>query len=543
MKTENLQTEVYMTTEHRQNRKAKVSFASTFNKVLVSTLILTSVASGLAVPTTAYANTTVDTTSNISINYDSSVESAVYNLQQTLTFIQGMLDSGLVDTDMLTNLASEVLTLTDAVNTSGKSASNEVIDIIAEVETTIGKLKPTSNNKDGINRVNAAVVSFKNFVDTGNLEVTIEKASTDTYAAKATTTKATYPTKFTDIKSGSTYYTAVTYLAKKGAIGGYKDSTYKASTKMTNAKFLCILARTIDSKAPRAVKGNDYDLKTMNYAAKLGLFKASELKAENYHKALSKQDMALWASRALEIVEGKDIAHITNVTSLISDYSTISSKYQDAVKDMYSEGIITSTKFSPKSGVSRGTVATVIARVSNAKYRKDMSKVDIKKPSEQADDGTFKGTVVKYNDANRGLVHDGMVWQTKSGSKIKVKSLFIGEGGWTVEIPGYGQGKEFGGKVDFYTGMSRGSAGSLKEGLDGVIWNGDDTYNNQKLYAAKSQKDGATYVFFSEQWKALKTMESMDTWGIKNPSNGQKSGLFMVFYKEFNDWVWTGPNI
>lgn len=545
MKTENLQSDVYMTTEHTKNRKAKVSFATTFNKVLVSTLILTSIAGGLAVPTDAYASTnTVDTTSNISINYESSVESAVYNLQQTLTSIQGMLDSGLVDTDMLTNLASEVLTLTDAVSTSGKSASNEVIDIIAEIETTIGKLTPTTKNRDGINRVNAAVVSFKNFVDTGNLEVTIEKTSADTYAAKATTTtKAKYPTSFTDVKKDSTYYTAVTYLAKKGAVGGYKDSTYKVSTKMTNSKFLCILVRAIDSKAPKATKGNDYDAKTMNYVAKLGLFKASELKAENYHKALSKQDMALWASRALEIVEGKDIAHIENVTSLISDYSTIGSKYQDAVKDMYSEGIITSTKFSPKSGVSRGTVATVIARVSNSKYRKDMSKVDIKKPSEQADDGTFKGTVVKYNDSNRGLVHDGMLWQTKSGSKIKVKSLFIGEGGWTVEIPGYGQGKEFGGKVDFYTGMSRGNAGPLKEGLDGVIWNGDDTYNNQKLYAAKSQKDGATYVFFSEQWKALKTMESMDTWGIKNPSNGQKSGLFMVFYKEFNDWVWTGPNI
>lgn len=382
-----------------------------------------------------------------------------------------------------------------------------------------------------------------------NEQPTATPIVTDTVTPSSTVTptpkpkKAKYPTSFTDVKKDDTYYTAVSYLAKKGAIGGYKDGAYKVSTKMTNSKFLCILVRAIDSKAPRAVKGNDYDQKTMNYAAKLGLFKNSELKVENYHKALTKQDMALWASRALEIVEGKDIAHITNVSALISDYSSIDSKYQDAVKDMYSEGIITSTKFSPKSGVSRGTVATVIARVTNAKYRKDMSKVDIKKPSEQADDGAFKGTVVKYNDSARGLIHDGMYWQNKEGKKIEVKSLFIGEDDWKIEVPGYGQGKAFGGKVDFYTGMARGSAGALKVGELGDVWHGDDTYMNQKLYSAKSQKDGATYVYFSEQWKAIKTRESLNTSGIKNPKNGQKSGLFMVFYEEFNDWVWTGPNI
>ena len=359
-----------------------------------------------------------------------------------------------------------------------------------------------------------------------------------------TTTAKTYAAKFTDVTSKTTNYKYIKYLTDAGALGGYKDGKFKPATKMTNSKFICILVRAIDKNAPRATKGNDYDQKTMNYAAKIGLFKENELKPENYSKTLTKQDMALWAARAMEIASGKENQEIVGVTGLISDYSKIGSKYQEAVKDVYSSGIITSAKFSPTSTVTRSTASVVIARVAKASYRKDMSKVKIPTASEQADNGAYKGTVVKYNDANRGLVHDGMKWQMKDGSKITIKSLFIGEGGWKIEIPGYGQGKAFGGKVDFYTGMARGDAGALKVGELGVIWNGDDTYMNQKLYSAKSPKDGATYVYFSEQWKALADREiSEANKTVKNPKDGQIHGYFTRYSSKFDMWIFDGPDI
>lgn len=529
MKTENLQTEVYMTTEHRKNKKAKVTFATTLNKVIVNALILTSLAGGLAVPTNAYASTnTVDTTSNISINYDSSVESAVYNLQQTLTLIQGMLDSGLVDTDMLTNLASEVLTLTDAVNTSGKSASNEVIDIIAEVETTIGKLTPTTKNRDGINRVNAAVVSFKNFVDTGILEVTIEKTSADTYAAKATTTKATtkatYPTKFTDIKSGSTYYTAVTYLAKKGVIGGYKDSTYKASTKMTNSKFICMLVRTVNAKASRAVKGNDYSAKLMEEALTIGILKKYELSKENYNKPMTKADMALWVSRALEYMN-EDTEEIKRISNLIADYKAVEalgSKYADAVKILVSEGIVTldkDNKLNPKSGVSRGSAAVILARVSEAKYRKDMSKIII--PMHETTDR--KVQTLKWSDKNRPLPQAGDTFIDKKSKKTVLTSIWVnGE----KEIIGYGQNIQ-----DLYGNMMNG----LKAGELGGSVDGDNRYLGSPYLI-----DEATGVgYFQKDWLTIATYEDSLTLKVKNPKEGQVVG-WTKFYKKYG-WVFMGP--
>ncbi len=102
-----------------------------------------------------------------------------------------------------------------------------------------------------------------------------------------TTTKKTYATKFTDVTSKTTNYKYIKYLTDAGALGGYKDGKFKPATKMTNSKYICILVRAIDPKAPRATKGNDYDVKTMNYAAKIGLFKENELKPENYSKTLT----------------------------------------------------------------------------------------------------------------------------------------------------------------------------------------------------------------------------------------------------------------
>lgn len=416
--------------------------------------------------------------------------------------------------------------------------------IIISITASSSIIAPARVTATTVNTISSGI----DYIDSSNVtptptEKTLSETAPVVTAAKATTTTKTYATKFSDVTSKTTNYKYIKYLMDAGTLGGYKDGKFKPDTKMTNSKFICILVRAIDKKAPRATKGDDYDIKTMNYAAKIGLFKDKELSVKDYDKSLTKQDMALWAARAMEIVSGKDNVEISGVNNLISDYSKIGSKYQDSVKDVYSAGVITSSTFSPTSTVTRSTASVVIARVAKSSFRADMSKVKIPTPSEQADEGTFKGDVVKYNDANRGLVHDGMVWQTKSGSKIKIKSLFIGEGAWKVEIPGYGQGKAFGGKVDFYTGMSRGSAGPLKVGEFGDVWNGDNTYGNQKLYSAKSPKDGATYVYFKSQWDAIADREiSEASKKVKNPKNGEIYGYFCRYSSKFDMWVFDGPS-
>lgn len=518
-------------------------------KLQIGAVILASFAGGVA-PVTAQAATSNPTVGNtITVNYESNIKNMLYDINSTVDAINVMVEKGLVTNDILTALSEQLMQLSTVIGVEG--ASEDVLTTLTNVKNVFKNVVKTEENAKGYNRVETAL----NIVDTLKnintptstpVQTPTEKTLSETApivdAAKATT-KKTYATKFTDVTSKTTNYKYIKYLTDAGALGGYKDGKFKPATKMTNSKYICILVRAIDPKAPRATKGNDYDVKTMNYAAKIGLFKENELAAKDYGKVLTKQDMALWAARAMEIKSGKKNVEISDVSNLISDYSKIDSKYKNAVKDVYSAGIISSSKFSPTSTVTRSTASVVIARVAKASYRKDMSKVDIPTSSESADKGAYKGQVVKYNDANRGLVHDGMVWQNKAGKKITIKSLFIGEGNWKIEIPGYGQGKTFGGKVDFYTGMRMGdTTDTLKEGMTGTIWNGDDTYMAQKLYSAKSPKDGATYVYFSEQWKALRDYEYGKTYSIKNPKDGDVSSYFYVYSAKYQDWVWQGPN-
>lgn len=249
----------------------------------------------------------------------------------------------------------------------------------------------------------------------------------------------TYPTTFKDIKKGSTYYTAVTYLAKKGCIGGYKDGNFKATTNITNAKFITILMRAINPKLSRATKGTDYSAAVLKEAAKLGIYKASELTAENYNSSLTRKNMVLWVSRALEY-KGEDVKVLLNVENLISDFESISdAKYQEAVKEVYSAGIVANEKFSANSKVTRGTAVTVILKTVSSSYRRDMSKVKI--PTDNEAGQNASATTLQATDKNRGLAHIGDTWVAKDGKKTKLTGItFDYAKGLKVEVPGYGQG-------------------------------------------------------------------------------------------------------
>ena len=343
--------------------------------------------------------------------------------------------------------------------------------------------------------------------------------------------KATYPTSFTDVKKGSTYYTSVTALAKKGAIGGYKDGKFKVSTKITNAKFIGILMRTIDPKLSRATKGKDYDNKALEAAYKAGIIKSSEMDIDNYGKALTRQDMVLYLSRALEYLE-KDVVIIQDISNIIPDFDKVGdAKYEEAVKELYSAGIFTGTaktyEFKPTATVGRGTAVNTILKVVETKYRKNMSKVTIPSTTTEA----RETRILMWNDKDRGLAKIGDTWQAKDGKKTILKGI-----DWNgTTVPGYAQG------IDLYSGMVSDGGVTLKVGSNGGFYHRDTTYSGQELLQAKSHK-GVTFTYFRDQWLAINSVEQGIASKIKNPKHKQyaEGTHFMQWYDGVG-WCWIGP--
>lgn len=391
-------------------------------------------------------------------------------------------------------------------------------------------LAPIKATATTVDTVSTATESTDSNIDTVTPTATPAPTATPTVTPTPKATKATYPTTFKDIKKGSTYYTAVTYLAKKGAIGGYADGNFKAKTNITNAKFVGMLMRAINPKLSRATKGSDYTAAIMKEGAKLGIYKSSELTAENYNSALTRKNMVLWVSRALEYMD-EDVKVLMNVENLMTDYESISdTKYQTAAKEVYSAGIVTSKTFSQNNKVTRGTAVTVIYKLANTKARTNMSKVAIPTDNEAGQDAT--AVTIKATGKNRGLAHIGDTWVAKSGTKTKLTGITWAK----TEVPGYGQG------IDLYTGLVYGDS-TLKNGDTGDIWNGDSTYMAEPFTVAKDSVNKKTFAYFRTQWVAIKSYESNKSDSIKSPKNGQMCGYFTQYNKSLDMWIWIGPSI
>jgi len=316
-------------------------------------------------------------------------------------------------------------------------------------------------------------------------------------------------------------------LAKKGVIGGYKDGNFKASTNITNAKFVCMLMRAVNPKLSRATKGNDYSKSIMEEAFKIGVVKADELKAENYDKSMTKKDMALWTSRALSIVLKENTDMIYGIDRLIPDYSKIGSKYQESVKIVYSEGIITGSSdyaFNPSAKVTRGSAVTAIYRVVNAKARKDMSKVKI--PVQAVE--TRDVMTLKWSDKNRPLPIPGDTFIDKNGTKTVLKGITVN--GYTLI---YSKVK------DLYGNMAYADGSVVKNGTYGGTWNGDGRYIGSEYIIDK--KTGVGY--FQRDWLLVAEYESKLADKVKNPKAGDRAGFWTVWNAEVfgGSWEWEGP--
>lgn len=365
------------------------------------------------------------------------------------------------------------------------------------------------------------------FADTTTVDTT---TTTTEVTATPAPSVAPAPKTFTDIKKGKKYYTAVTKLAKKGAIGGYKDGSFKPKVKITNSKFISILMRSMYKNLPRATAGQDYDATVVKVAFKKGIIKPSELSPDDFNKSLTRGNMALWLTRTIEVYTGNDcLAHLNDVENLISDYSSIPSKYQDEVLELYSEGIVTSKSFKYSGKVTRGTAVTYILKAVTPKYRKDMSKVKI--PDEKP--ATRESITIKWSDKSKTkLPHAGDTFIDKNGKKTKLTSFW-----WKGhEIVGVEQGVQ-----DLYGNYAYPDGAVVKEGEFGIDW---DSPNYEYLGSEYVIDDKTGIGLWSVTWKCVADYYMTKAQKVKNPKKGDTYGPYdwCVYTDAFGGgWEWTGP--
>ena len=368
--------EIWMETTHGRKSKCKTEFKAVFNKVLISTLVLTTV---LGTTTPAFAasvgNSDAVPHNQITQQYGISVEQSIQELKNTINTINAMKIRGTVSEATLKTLAHQLYSLETAVRASDAGVTAEVKDIIINAESAIKYLDNAGDAKIAI-----AVVKANLGIDS----VTVVN--------KQATVK---PKGFHDVPTSSWAYKNIMLCVEHGAIAGTKapDANgmgyFSPTTNVTLGQFLTVLTRLLaedylDGNAYSTSKGYHWAYGAFVAAVDSGIINGNDFKSDNasLDQALSREDMAYLLVRAAD-VKGENLEILPRVETMMKDYNSISADRKEAVKQAYSNGLIAGYSdgtFSPEKFMNREQMATVVCRLMEYQPRGTVTVPDDTKP-------------------------------------------------------------------------------------------------------------------------------------------------------------------
>ena len=363
----NTKQEIVMETTHGRREKCKTEFKAVINKVLVTGLILTTLMSGTIMPAYAASNYQVSVGNNVGVTqqYGVSVQSEIQNIRNTIQAINVMRENGFVTDSMLQKLASQLYSLDRAVDISGTNATAEVLSIVSEAENVIKGLDNTAS-------VEAAIIVLKSKYG----------ANEESYSANNKEAHVAI-TSFSDIGPSHWAYKDVMIIANKGIIAGTTApvngvGTYNPSGNVTVGEFLTLSTRLVASDKIQD-EGNFAHWAVPYYMAAIdaGLITPQQFACtpEVLNAPMTREDMAMVLVNIAK-ANGETLKSTPGIEQNISDYSKVGVFKRDAVKQAYSNGLITgkdtSGRFDPTGVLTRAEVATVFCRVMNYTKRPDV---------------------------------------------------------------------------------------------------------------------------------------------------------------------------
>lgn len=405
------QKEIWMETTHGRKSKCKTEFKAVVNKVLVSTLILTTIL-GTTTPAFAASLPNSTPTNNATITqtyeYGVSVENAISSIKNTIAAVNNLKAKGMVSDFILQDLATQLYNLDKAVMANGGKVTNDVKLVIQSAEDAIKGL----SNAD---KVQVAIAVVK--ADLGIDSVTVQNKEA---ALKS----------FSDVPSNHWAHTPIMKMVAQGLFAGTTQpdangvGTFSPNSPMTRAQFVTVVTRYLyaDELAeldkeygkPDVWFEHNYEVAVDN-----GIIKESEFAMSEMNVAMSRQEMAMVLVRAA----GEKGEHAEKLihTQRIADYDTIGGYYKDYVRECYSMGMICGTDskgtFNPNGTLNRAQAATVLYRLVDASSRQ---KVDLSTPQAEVQQQAGAITIKEGQPSSRPA-KAGDTYVKADGTKVVLK--------------------------------------------------------------------------------------------------------------------------
>ena len=439
--------EIWMETTHGRKSKCKTEFKAVVNKVLVSTLILTTVL-GTTMPAYA-ANVDSNTIYNgngitISREYNISVESAISNIKNTIEEINFMKSKGAVSQAILKELASELNSLERAVMANGGRVSDKVKVVIADAEKAITGVK---NNTEAL----AALAVVKANLGIDSITVVNNEAAINNLKGFRDVVKG-------DPNKAGWAYDAIMKMVDKGLFAGTEKpdangyGLFSPNSPMTRAQFVTVVTRYLYDADLQAIADEHKDSGvwySANYevAVDHGLITEREFAEEDMNVAMTRQEMAMVLVRAADELGQHPKQLISPLR--IADYNTIGGYYKDYVQECYSMGMICGTDakgtFAPMGTLTRAQAATVLYRLVAPETRQAVD-FSIPTQSSKATQGVM--TIYEGKETSRPA-KAGDIFVKADGTKVVLK---VGPNGILGEGQGVAPDRNLKGQSAWWTG-------------------------------------------------------------------------------------------
>lgn len=268
-----------------------------------------------------------------------------------------------------------------ATNNVKKSADIESIKINL-------KSANSSNNSDDETETSTIIESTTEITTIDLSESTTEKTTKDNTTDKKNnkndnsteiTTKETDKNEsdkinkisFKDISIYPWSVEAIEELAARKIVNGVGNENFAPTLNVKRADFVVMLmnclGETADSKESFADINKDmYYANAVGRAKELGIAKGDEKGNFNPNANISRQDMMVFAARALE-VKGYDVKPSLEALKKFNDFETISDYAKDYVSFMVNEKIVNGmgNNIAPKENTTRAQSAVIVYNILN----------------------------------------------------------------------------------------------------------------------------------------------------------------------------------
>ncbi len=176
---------------------------------------------------------------------------------------------------------------------------------------------------------------------------------------------------FNDVKSSDWYKADLDYIINdsRGILSGYPDGTYRPDVYLQVDQFI----KTVIMAAGYTI-GNEEGYWAQSYIDKAieeGFIGSNDF--DDYTAYITREEMAAIVVKVMQRLESTDYQKTGEISSNLSDVTSIMTKYKDDVCKVYELGIITGYPdgtFKPKNTLPRREATVVLRRIIDASARK-----------------------------------------------------------------------------------------------------------------------------------------------------------------------------